>query len=77
MSVDTVENETIETAAKMQGALTKPQMCKDKRITIRIFSEDLIKLRQLAEEEGLAYQTFITSMLHKIATGRLIDKKYL
>ena len=44
---------------------------KDKRITIRIYSDDLVKLKELAYDEGLPYQTYITSMLHKLILGKL------
>jgi len=46
---------------------------KDKRITIRVYSSDLERLKILAAREGLPYQTYITSMLHKVSTGRLRD----
>ena len=46
---------------------------KDKRITIRVYSSDLERIKMLAVEEGLNYQTFITSILHKLSTGRLKD----
>ncbi len=44
---------------------------KDKRINIRIPSQDLEGIQRIAIEEGLPYQTFITSILHKYVTGRL------
>jgi len=44
---------------------------KDKRITIRIYSEDLAKIKERAKEDGLPYQTYLTSLLHKIMTGKL------
>lgn len=47
---------------------------KDKRITIRIYGEDLIKIKELAKEDGLPYQTYLTSLLHKIITGKLLLK---
>ena len=46
---------------------------KDKRITIRVYSSDLERLKILAAVEGLPYQTYLTSMIHKISTGRLKD----
>ena len=46
---------------------------KDSRLNIRISSQDLKNLQKLAMEEGLPYQTFVSSLLHKYATGRLID----
>ncbi|MBF0217889.1 MAG: antitoxin [Candidatus Omnitrophica bacterium] len=48
---------------------------KDKRINIRISSGDLEELQKEALEEGLPYQTFITSILHKYASGRLRKKE--
>jgi len=55
---------------KLQSAASNYSR-KDKRITIRIGSSDLSRLKQIAIEEGLPYQTFISSMLHKISTGRI------
>lgn len=46
---------------------------KDKRITIRVYSSDLERIKRLAVEEGLPYQTYITSILHKVSTGRIKD----
>ena len=53
----------------------KNYLKKDKRITIRVYSGDLEQIKQLASEEGLPYQTFITSILHKFSTGRFRDIK--
>ncbi|MBN2271533.1 MAG: hypothetical protein JXN61_13025 [Sedimentisphaerales bacterium] len=47
---------------------------KDKRVNIRISERDLIKIQQRALEEGLPYQTLISSILHKFVGGRLIEK---
>ena len=44
---------------------------KNKRINIRISEEDLVRLQQRAIEEGLPYQTLISSVLHKYVSGRL------
>ncbi|OWY64261.1 antitoxin [cyanobacterium TDX16] len=48
---------------------------KDKRINIRLSSHDLEAIQVLAVEEGIPYQTLIASVLHKFATGRLVDKR--
>ncbi len=45
---------------------------KEKRISVRVFASDLERLKQIAEEEGLPYQTLVTSILHKFSTGRLV-----
>lgn len=44
---------------------------KDKRINIRLPSYDLVELKRLAAREGIPYQTLISSVLHKYATGEL------
>lgn len=44
---------------------------KEARINIRLSGSDLDRIKHRAEEEGLPYQTLISSILHKFATGRL------
>ena len=46
---------------------------KDKRINIRISERDLKELQKKALEEGIPYQTLVSSLLHKYINGRLID----
>ena len=48
---------------------------KDKRINIRLSSPDLMDIQARALEEGIPYQTFIASVLHKYAAGRLFEKQ--
>ncbi|MCK5148693.1 antitoxin [bacterium] len=47
---------------------------KDKRINIRISSMVLDEIQTRAIEDGMPYQTLISSILHRFATGRLIEK---
>ena len=53
----------------------KAALKKDKRINIRISQMDLNLLKQKAFEEGLPYQTLISSVIHKYLMGRLIENK--
>ena len=46
---------------------------KDRRLNIRLSSKDLEAIQKRALEEGLPYQTLISSLLHKYASGRLKD----
>jgi len=48
---------------------------KDKRINIRLTSRDLTMIQKLALSEGIPYQTFIGSILHKFADGRYVEKQ--
>jgi len=58
------EKRRLESAAKNT-------LRKDKRINIRLSSQDLEKLQKRALKEGIPYQTLISSTLHKYVTGRL------
>ena len=44
---------------------------KDRRLNIRLSRRDLEAIQKRALAEGLPYQTLISSLLHKYATGRL------
>ena len=55
-------------------AVASATFIKDKRINIRLSSPDLMDIQAQALEEGLPYQTFIASILHKYASGRLFEK---
>jgi predicted DNA binding CopG/RHH family protein len=50
---------------------------KESRVNIRMASEDIAKIREVARQEGLPYQTLMSSILHKFLTGQLVDKKLL
>ena len=45
------------------------------RVTLRLNNQTLELIKRKAQEEGLPYQTFISSILHKYANDRLIDEK--
>lgn len=47
---------------------------KDKRVNIRISTKDLEGIQKKAIEEGIPYQTLISSVLHKYLSGRLKEK---
>jgi predicted DNA binding CopG/RHH family protein len=46
---------------------------KDKRINIRISNRDLIAVQSRASEEGIPYQTLVSSIIHKYVSGSLQD----
>jgi len=47
---------------------------KERRVNIRLSTPDLMDIQARALEEGLPYQTFIASVLHKYVSGRLVEK---
>jgi predicted DNA binding CopG/RHH family protein len=50
---------------------------KTKNINIRISAYDIEKVKQLSTEEGIPYQTLISSVIHKYITGKLVDEKVI
>ncbi len=47
---------------------------KNKNINIRLSEADLDRIRAKANQEGLPYQTLISSVLHKYVNDRLVDE---
>lgn len=54
--------------------VARATMRKDKRVNIRMTERDFVHFQKTAMHEGLPYQTFIASILHKYINGRLIEK---
>lgn len=48
---------------------------KDKRLNIRISERDLTELQRKAVNEGLPYQTYVSSVIHKFISGQLVEIK--
>lgn len=46
---------------------------KDKRLNIRISERDLVELQRKAVREGLPYQTYVSSIIHKFISGTLVE----
>jgi len=51
----------------------KDTVRKDKRINIRISNRDLKAVQLKASEEGVPYQTLVSSVIHKYISGTLKD----
>ncbi|MBP8130913.1 MAG: antitoxin [Candidatus Hydrogenedentes bacterium] len=51
--------------------LARNTLRKDRRVNIRISSQELDALQRLASEDGIPHQTLMSSVLHRYATGRL------
>jgi len=66
-----VANREREIARHKQYA--KNTLAKDKRVNIRISSKDLEEIQAIAVEDGLPYQTLMSSVLHRYISGRFVD----
>ncbi|TAN38779.1 MAG: antitoxin [Nitrospirae bacterium] len=56
-------------------AAVKTTMLKDQRMNIRIARRDLEALKARALEEGMPYQSLVSSVLHRYVTGRLVESR--
>ena len=61
--------------AKARRAAAAATFKKDQRLNIRISSRDLKSLQARALEEGVPYQTFAASLLHKFVSGHLVSQR--
>ena len=66
---------TSKTAVKRYVQTARRTIKKDRRVNIRLSKVDLEGIQTKAFEEGLPYQTLISSVLHKYITGSLITKR--
>ncbi|MDQ7838925.1 MAG: antitoxin [Thermodesulfobacteriota bacterium] len=69
----TVKNQKQEIIKLREYA--KNTLQKDKRINIRMSSKDLDQVQVIAAQEGIPYQTLISSIIHKYVSGYLTEKK--
>ena len=57
---------------KIEGILDRIR--KTRNVNIRLSESVLEQLKQRSREEGIPYQTLISSVLHKFVTNRLVDE---
>ena len=68
-SVDHLENEIA-----MAREAAESTYGKDQRMNIRISSRDMGRLKVRAREEGIPYQTLVSSIIHRYLAGRLVER---
>jgi len=71
-TVDNIEQRRAEIQEAARNTLRK-----EKRINIRLTAKDLFDVKALAAQEGMPYQTLISSIIHKYTAGTLIDRRSL
>ena len=74
-AVEAGQFESVLTASRREErvAIASNTFKKDKRINIRISNRDLTAIQSRATEEGIPYQTFVSSIIHKYISGSLQD----
>ncbi len=79
-SLDKIDLSQIKNDEKNSKLLKKSAKAfvkkEETKMNIRISSSELEKIKAIAQQEGLKYQTFIKSVLHKYITGQLIEEKH-
>ena len=62
-----------EKKARIEGIIDKTN--EKKSISLRLKSNDLDRLKRIADSEGLPYQTLLSSIVHKFVTDQLVDRR--
>lgn len=79
--LDSYENDQWRPSKRRKQEIKKLQeharntLQKDKRINIRMSSKDLDRVRVIATQQGIPYQTLISSIIHKYVSGYLKEKE--
>lgn len=75
--VESIERGEWESVKNLEAEIEKHRgyarntLKKDKRVNIRISARDLEALQARAVEDGIPYQTLMSSVLHRFIAGRL------
>jgi predicted DNA binding CopG/RHH family protein len=65
----------LEEERKKSKEYAKATFAKNQRMNIRIAQRDLDALKIKALEEGIPYQTLVSSIIRKYLSGTLVNKK--
>jgi predicted DNA binding CopG/RHH family protein len=69
MPKDKLEKER-ETAKKI-AKNTIEKRTRKKSLNLRVFEDDIERIKAIALNQGLPYQTFLSSIIHKVATKQI------
>ena len=73
--VDKLMSSKPDLKKEIESAARDHQRSRETKMNIRIDREELEKIKDQAAHEGLRYQSFVKSILHKYITGQLIEDK--
>ena len=66
---------TSDASLRRYREYARATLAKNRRINIRVSTQDISDIQARAAEEGMPYQTLMASVLHKFATGKLIERR--
>jgi len=55
----------------------REQLTKEKKINIRLTANDYNMIKTKANDEGLPYQSLISSLIHKYVKNELVDRRQI
>jgi predicted DNA binding CopG/RHH family protein len=61
------EREIVKKIAKN----TIEKRTRKKSLNLRVFEDDIVRIKAIALTQGLPYQTFLSSIIHKVATKQI------
>lgn len=70
-SITGKEFEELNHSFQVAAQNTIKKLSKRKSITIRLLESDIDRLKAIALNEGMPYQTYISHVIHKITTGQI------
>jgi|AntAceMinimDraft_16_1070373.scaffolds.fasta_scaffold03028_5 predicted DNA binding CopG/RHH family protein len=65
---------SIKKRAALYQEHARQSLNKTRNINIRLSHADLQRIKSLAVEKGMPYQTLISSLLHRYSSGRVEEK---
>ena len=66
---------TTEASLRRYREYARATLTKNRRVNIRVSTQDISDIQAGAVEKGLPYQNLMASVLHKFATGRLVEER--
>jgi len=81
--MESIENEewssveNLDEEIKKAKEVARATFTKSERMNIRISPRDLKGLKIKAMEEGIPYQSLVSSIIHKYLSGRLVEQRDL
>jgi predicted DNA binding CopG/RHH family protein len=64
----------LDALKKQMAEAARNTIRKDKRMNIRISQKDMDGIKVKAIEQGIPYQTLVSSIIHKYLSGSLVEK---
>ncbi len=65
----------VESEVEMARQAARNTFNKTRRVNLRVTERDFSLAHARAREEGIPYQTLLSSVIHKYLSGRLIEKR--